>query len=341
MKKFFHSKIFAWMYFSISISFLIFSVLFLCSVIVIKDTQVGKEIKHRLEIPVLAEQRKAQPLEELSLKEKVWLAEDLIGLEVNHIPGYITYKNNGADSLMKKSEVGTTASYELKVSDLVSKSGRDTIPGDSLKQIILKGYPKNWVEGEITKISQTFTESDAWAICSTDQSGFSEITFYAYSYSQNPYKNVEYTLSHEIAHANDWDNDNSLTFEERIDFLLKIIDRVQSKDRFMSSYVESITNPDPQHELKRKAKEYWGDICGVYFSGSTQRLNTKDIAIIEWVISLNDPNFDLLKACKVRSYSHFIHGTGLSYIEQVNYLLRKNEFILPKDRFISDMTNFN
>jgi hypothetical protein len=98
-------------------------------------------------------------------------------------------------------------------------------------------------------------------------------------------------LPHEIAHANDWNRSKTMSLEERAELLHRVLERVQSADRYKSSYVESINNEDKQLELKEKVNEYWAEVASAYLR-CDPNLNYKDIAIVHDLITKSDPNFD-------------------------------------------------
>lgn len=73
-------------------------------------------------------------------------------------------------------------------------------------------------------------------------------------------------IGHELGHANDWSTNQHLSTDERYDLLLKILERVEADDRFKSDYVENIKLEDWQAQLYSRAREYWGEIVGQYFT---------------------------------------------------------------------------
>ncbi len=98
-------------------------------------------------------------------------------------------------------------------------------------------------------------------------------------------------VAHEAAHANDWEKDATMTLKERMDLLLEATRRVQGSDRYQSGYVENINNKNKELELYSKAKEYWGTICGVFFT-DPRALNAKDYQLVARFVYRTDKNFD-------------------------------------------------
>ena len=103
---------------------------------------------------------------------------------------------------------------------------------------------------------------------------------------------LEDALFHEIAHLNDWENDKDTSFEERVDLVLKIAERLKSEDRYRSPYLERIENENKEEELYLRAKEYWAEIASQYFR-DPNKLNAKDAEIVAGHIERTDPEFDV------------------------------------------------
>ncbi len=100
-------------------------------------------------------------------------------------------------------------------------------------------------------------------------------------------------IAHELAHLNDWDTNKLLTLEERLELLNKILERLNSEDRYQSSYVESITNDNKQYEKYSKAQEYYAEIMEVYFSvNGPISLPEADRAIAREVIYKLNPQYN-------------------------------------------------
>ncbi len=100
-------------------------------------------------------------------------------------------------------------------------------------------------------------------------------------------------IAHELAHLNDWDTNKLLTLEERLELFNKILERLNSEDRYQSSYVESITNDNKQYEKYSKAQEYYAEIMEAYFSvNGPMSLPEADRAIAGGVIKKLNPQYD-------------------------------------------------
>ncbi len=167
-------------------------------------------------------------------------------------------------------------------------------------------FPKGAIQGEIRCIVQkpdtrgtlnkSYYNNDASerngvviAQCTPYLSSENVITLFQPSVRMEMNELLE-TLAHEIGHANDWDSDNSLSAEDRFDLLLAVSNRVRSKDRFMSSYVESINNDDNKIELYNKCVEYWAEIYSAYILRPSM-LNYEDFKIVDALVKKADPDF--------------------------------------------------
>ena len=131
---------------------------------------------------------------------------------------------------------------------------------------------------------------NALATLEPDRSSRASIVFYKCS-REHSREQIINAIAHEVAHSNDWNLDNEMTHKERVDLLLKIFERVNSEDRFMSSYVEGIVDSDKKREAFLKVREYWAVICAQYFSDAS-KLNIKDAELIEGHIKRTDPEFN-------------------------------------------------
>jgi hypothetical protein len=100
------------------------------------------------------------------------------------------------------------------------------------------------------------------------------------------------TILHEEAHSKDWKTNKALTVDERMELIQEVIDRVNAPDRYRSSYVESIHNPNPKENLRIKTEEYYAELTMAYFLPDKYKLlSQKDKDIIGGVIHETDPSF--------------------------------------------------
>ncbi len=175
---------------------------------------------------------------------------------------------------------------------------------------VLDTLPKGWVDTDVRAIRYSdapMSGSDSYGISGSmsaarsfrgDHDKKTSITFFSTAKEMPPHEVLGHVLIHEIAHANDFMNDNQFTQSERQQLLDALRLRVKSPDRLRSPYVESIHNEDARLEGITKAREYWGEIAAEYFASSSPRiaLSPADVALIETVIQKTDPAFDQHKA---------------------------------------------
>ena len=114
----------------------------------------------------------------------------------------------------------------------------------------------------------------------------------------NSYLSATSTTIHELIHSNDWIRDAEMSSLERLEMLDEVVDRLKSEDRFRSSYVESIENPDKKEELYIKATEYLAEIGKAYFMDPDMLKKgfTKDFNIIDKLIKIHDSEFDVFES---------------------------------------------
>lgn len=176
------------------------------------------------------------------------------------------------------------------------------IDQETMQQLLNETFPAEWVQGEVSAVTQESEplimaaeyglpqDSEAIASCtSTPGEPESSIVFHGASLKESAGSNLD-TLTHELAHANDWERDNTMTTEQRINLLTAIADRLASESRYQSPYVESITNEDGQLEQYLKAQEYWAEICREYFI-SPDGLHIDDFTIVDGALRQQDPQF--------------------------------------------------
>lgn len=194
-------------------------------------------------------------------------------------------------------------------------TGLETIDGEisseKLRDLI-QTLPRHWVDGEVSSIKQISDEGGVesrdgskWTTVaefkkeSDKDSHTGQIVFYSQSKSYS-FGEMAGTVYHEIAHANDWGDDDDARYNDKLDLLMKISDRISAPDRYLSKYVESIKNDTPEKTRYRKALEYWAEICSVYFSNPAN-LSLSDIEIVDWWVHKNDQDFDLVAQFARRS----------------------------------------
>ena len=230
----------------------------------------------------------------------------------------------------------------------------DTLENKTLEKIIEDTYPKGWFNEEVYRIvldkERIFTKGEDHLAVYGQQ--FEEGGHFSRSKheivlanSDESFKNSSYwffdVISHESGHANDWESNNDLTNEERLDFLLKIYDRIKSNDRFMSSYVEEINPKDLKQKNYTQCTEYWAEICGEYFTNGKNNLSPKDITIIESIIKKKQDNFSIDRALLERKSIVENEVYDGEIYKQIDSVENEINLIQEQDYKYQDTTNEN
>jgi hypothetical protein len=96
-------------------------------------------------------------------------------------------------------------------------------------------------------------------------------------------------LEHETCHVADPSWDTDLSESERIRFYSRMLGRLNAPDRYRSSYVEGIRNPDPRMQMRLKVNEYWAEVCGAYLRDAVL-LPAADRDMVQAYVSRVDPS---------------------------------------------------
>jgi len=83
-------------------------------------------------------------------------------------------------------------------------------------------------------------------------------------------------LTHELAHASDWQNAAGISPEVRLNLLHRVVRRLESGQAIPYAYVTNIRNPDRnlQRERLSKAKEYFAELMSDAFQASAETFQT-------------------------------------------------------------------
>lgn len=176
----------------------------------------------------------------------------------------------------------------------------------------LNTFPRNWVEGEITSITNEEEtpqhgdyDDDSYnhykekedrftlALAIPDSKGSIGISFRKPAEGLGLRFRFYSVLAHELGHGNDWQTDNVLTYQERTDLLLKIYERTHSPNRLQSAYVERVRQAydNPRQRSFRLAQEYWAEIEAQYFEDPT-KLHIDDFMLVDTSVRKNDPSYN-------------------------------------------------
>jgi len=184
-----------------------------------------------------------------------------------------------------------------------------------------KYYPKGWLNEEVAIVEYQDTESPEEIISGfaegalsaahkPGEKGKSQIVFFK---SIHPETNDEFKelvrmlnwhFSHEVSHANDWDNEAELDFKRRIEFLHEITQSCFREGAFRDAFgnIESIKNSIPFVERYNKTREYWANICDRYFAipKEFKEVYPDEFALVDKYVKIEDPTYDPVKKCAER-----------------------------------------
>jgi hypothetical protein len=179
----------------------------------------------------------------------------------------------------------------------------------SVKKFISESgfFPKNFIEGEVEGIY--FSESglikdggkvEGWMIPnenivvifmksqehSIDEIEKEKLLWY-----------IKEISSHELGHANDWENDKEINISERVMLLKAIWERLNSEDKLITREAKlgNIEYYESKKDNYKKAQEYWAELCKEYFSFPSllKKDHPKDFEIVDNFMKKQDPNFNV------------------------------------------------
>lgn len=172
-----------------------------------------------------------------------------------------------------------------------------TYPAESVKDFILQAFPQGW-NNQIAQFSQNpehkkmFSEygidSESEAITTPTKKEGKDVSITITSQEipiNTDQRAVMETLRHEICHANDWENAQSVKSSERFEILKRLLERISAGNRFHSRYVEGIqiVDGDEPKYYFRKVSEYWAEICSQWFEDKGE-LPLEDFTIVQdWI----------------------------------------------------------
>lgn len=250
--------------------------------------------------------------------------EDCIKMErelTDSVPGYIIEMIKDR-VISEKSKLKGAADQTDQAATRIS--GFERIDSDTpyLMSAILNEdngfYPRNWLRGKVSEINYVTNtpgqipkkygkNSAASTMAGKYDRPPKSITLYTNEFNLIGKPMASYVLdhiiAHELGHANDWISNSTLSYKERLSLLKSVISRLGQRDRFESSYVESIKLDDKKEENIRKATEYWAEICEAYFR-SLQFNKGPDFDLVEGIVRKTDPNY---KKSAAESASYEVH----------------------------------
>lgn len=226
---------------------------------------------------------------------------------------YENFVNDVATS-MPSERTGEESPQEV-ITDKALMGSDGILTPDALRRLC-ESFPENWVLGEVESIGfkNEYEEMDAqhygnnfgeWTTLAYCEGGFvedkSKIVFLR-PVRECELNEIEGALAHELGHANDWWRDAGLAWNERVDFLWEISERVGAEDRYKSAYVEAIELEDKNEERYQKTSEYWAEICGAFYLNPQEFAlsHPKDFELVYKYQKKGDKDFDVDKMTEKR-----------------------------------------
>ena len=170
-------------------------------------------------------------------------------------------------------------------------------------------YPKGWVDGQVDKV-QFVNSVKKISEDQIDLGVFRGGIIYLYInehkkgiYDKNSFPIESETISHELAHANDWNSDLDLSILDRQSEILAVYNRLMSPDAYDKenqdsgylSYLHEYQHRGLKDSLFIATSEYWAQICAEYFENPETFLKNhpKDFKLVDTYVKKNDPSFDV------------------------------------------------
>lgn len=197
------------------------------------------------------------------------------------------------------------------------RAGALYLTDHDIKAIFVTTYPQRWVWSEIDHIvfsPDSILVSSVYGIDEytegvTGMSGQLPATVTLYTRVIGDLRRVSSIYSHETGHANSWVHDLSMSEQQRWRLFYDLSWRwFNGTDCFPSSYVDEITNPDPETNNYLRVQEYWAELCQAYFDAPQElRRYPTDFHLVDRWVKRQDPAFDPLGAKSRRTDAIWDH----------------------------------
>lgn len=182
-----------------------------------------------------------------------------------------------------------------------------------------KYYPKGWVDEEVSRVSysdkkykmskkygidmRVAARSGGWPWEDKAEIIFQKISFPGVEIpgteeEWNTFiETLDWHFSHELSHANDWENEARTGFKSRVEFLYEVANNCFTEGAFHNSYIDSIKNKNKNKENYLKAKEHWATVCDHYFTMPDifKEVYPKEFEMVDKYVKKEDPTFDSFK----------------------------------------------
>ncbi len=192
--------------------------------------------------------------------------------------------------------------------------GFDKEKEESFKKYVLTDnyllWPKGWLDGEVGEVAYNPKEVSGHTIKGQEAivGGFfmkiekSPTSSYPAIVLNGEQGTDLQVITHELAHANDWENDMDLNILDRAKLLLAVKERIENQakhaqglDQDQRDYYQSYGDGTKNGEY-RAAKEYWASICEKFFNTpeNFQKASPEDFALVQEYARKNQSDFNVL-----------------------------------------------
>lgn len=188
----------------------------------------------------------------------------------------------------------------------VSNFEKEGIDSEMLANLAKETYPSSWqYHVYVVEFKNKYEEVgvgygprlEASTACAKTMKSENTINFFKGCENQS----VQDILQHEFAHMVDWNGNRIMSIKDRLEFLRKVLQRIEEPNRFISESVELIDHRDGQLKNFKKSSEYWAYVMEEYLKNpDSQKLAREDLDLIKWFLAKTDPDFDAKDALKKR-----------------------------------------
>ncbi len=259
----------------------------LTNMLVTKDESYARKIV-KSGILHVADTAKEMAMDETDQEVVKELRSQIEGREIHGIE----FSDFGGVEELETPKVETEGFEKFKVSGLeIQKMVQEALPAGTLRNLESISYKDDFIPMPEV-YGQAVGQYEAAHVSWTDR----RMVVSKGSQDQSIEWILGEMLPHEVGHLNDWNNPR-LAQKDRLHLMIQTLRRVNSPDRFKSSYVEAIQNTDPKVEKTRKCTEYFAEIFSAYLSPITRKLlPAADKKIISEYLKKVDPKFSLKTA---------------------------------------------
>lgn len=114
----------------------------------------------------------------------------------------------------------------------------------------------------------------------------------------------DWFFSHELGHINDWTNNNTLTPDQRVEFLYEVSKHFNEGGSYQDllNYTGKIHNDDKYKENYYRVREYWAELTDSYFTFPEifKKADPEGYKLVAKWMTAKQPDFDPIAALEQR-----------------------------------------